>query len=177
VKESSILLGAGVATNNKGLFAIKSFKKGEQMTLCWGPFVTRRPSPKGGKDANGDPVAAPVRCIEVEMNIPNQSHVYIKTDDPRMSAGYINDPSLHEATFKIKPNCEFIETFAHLDSPDKLIVVVIADIKASKDEPVELWASYNLKEVNKKVKVRGARHQPRNARKPKVLKNKKPPLS
>ena len=78
-------LSSNEANHPNALFAIKKFAKGEAVTTMWGKLVTR--GPQTGDDD-------PVRSIALEMCVPEGQSIYIKTDDERMAAGYINDPTL-----------------------------------------------------------------------------------
>ena len=147
VDPSVTLSGAGVAENNKGLFLIRSVKKGEVITQCWGKYTTRCP-----KDNDDN-----VRVIEMTTNVPKGQHLYMKTDDGRMAAGYINDPSLHASTSNQKVNVEFVETWRLLDDPNKVVVIALTDIEASRDNPVECFADYQLKTVNSKTRKGGSK--------------------
>jgi hypothetical protein len=52
-------------------------------------------------------------------------------------------------------NVEFVETWRLLDDPNKVVVIALTDIEASRDNPVECFADYQLKTVPSKTK-RGA---------------------
>jgi hypothetical protein len=111
--------------------------------------------------------------FHITTNIPkNCNAVYLQVD-PCCAGLYINDPNGHANTKYIQPNCEFIESGAPLDSPQKVVVVAKADIDGSQENPVEFWADYNCTDPSKGRRKDGVdNHKKRKVRTPRVAGSK-----
>ena len=143
VQESPALSAIPDCKKNKGCFAIKNFKRGDSVLDVWGRYVKRLRN-----DSEDE-------AFELRYQVPTGNSLYMMVNDPRMAAGFINDPTLHPSTEKNEVNVEFVETTRELEDPGKITVVCTRDIEASKDAPVELWGKY-LPKVIKDKHVRQA---------------------
>jgi hypothetical protein len=144
VQESEALVNAGVTERTVGLHAIRRFEAGEKIISMWGRYVVR---------LHENSIDNSLRLMN---DVPSNSDLFMLTNDPRNAAGYINDPSLHESTRQIEPNCEMIETDAPLDDNGKVVVYALKAIEGTKEDPVELWFSYAATHVPGKGRQRNA---------------------
>jgi hypothetical protein len=156
--------GAVKEGNGRGLHAIRNFKRGEEICYLIGKFRTR--VSEGEK----------LDLFHIVTNIPKScTAVYLQVD-PCCAGLYINDPNGHALTKSIQPNCEFLESGAPLDSPQKVVVVAMADIDGSPENPVEFWADYNCTDPTKGRRKDGVddrkKRKVRKVRKPRVAGSK-----